>query len=77
MPSAQLAPAGNAEVVWQDRDKKHKGWSVHLHVGEEVIKYPHPDADRGTGDAELVSLAVEDAKADGYELNPAAVKVTR
>jgi hypothetical protein len=77
MTSAQLAPAGSAEVVWQDRDKKHKGWTVHLHVGEEVIKYPHPDSDRGTGDAELVSLAVEDAKADGYELNPAAVKVTR
>jgi len=77
MPSAQLAPAGSAEVVWQDQDRKHKCWNVHLHVGEEVIKYPHPDADRGTGDAELVSLAVEDAKTDGYELNPAAVKVTR
>jgi hypothetical protein len=77
MPSAQLAPAGSAEVVWLDRDKKHRGWTVHLHVGEEVIKYPHPDADRGTGDAELVSLAVEDAKADGYDLNPGAVKVTR
>jgi hypothetical protein len=77
MTSAQLAPAGSAEVVWQDRDKKHKGWTVHLHIGSEVIKYPHPDSDRGTGDAELVSLAVEDARNDGYELNPAAVKVTR
>jgi hypothetical protein len=77
MTSAQLAPAGSAEVVWQDQDKKHKGWTVHLYVGSEVIKYPHPDSDRGTGDAELVSLAVEDAKNDGYELNPAAVKVTR
>jgi hypothetical protein len=77
MTSAQLAPAGSAEVVWQDQDKKHKGWTVHLHIGSEVIKYPHPDSDRGTGDAELVSLAVEDAKNDGYELNPAAVKVTR
>ena len=77
MTSAQLAPAGNAEVVWQDRDKKHRGWTVHLHVGAEVIKYPHPDAGKGAGDAELVSLAVEDAKADGYELNPAAVRVSR
>jgi hypothetical protein len=77
MTSAQLAPAGSAEVVWRDQDKKHKGWTVHLHIGSEVIKYPHPDSDRGTGDAELVSLAVEDAKNDGYELNPAAVKVTR
>ena len=77
MPSAQLAPAGSAEVVWQEHDKKHKGWSVHLHIGSEVIKYPHPDADRGTNDAELVSMAVDDAKGDGYELNPAAVKVMR
>jgi hypothetical protein len=77
MTSAKLAPAGSADVVWQDRDKKHKGWTVHLHVGAEVIKYPHPDSDRGTGDADLISLAVEDAKEDGYELNPAAVKVTR
>lgn len=76
MPSAQLAPAGSAEVVWQ-QDKKHKGWTVHLHVGEEVIKYPHPDAGRDTSDAELASLAVRDAKEDGYELNPAAVKVMR
>jgi hypothetical protein len=77
MTSAQLAPAGSAEVVWQDQDKKHKGWAVHLHVGEEVIKYPHPHADRGTSDAILISLAVEDAKEDGYELNPSAVKVVR
>jgi len=77
MTSAQLAPAGGAEVVWQDRDKKRSGWTVHLHIGSEVIKYPHPDSERGTGDAELVSLAVEDAKNDGYELSPAAVKVTR
>jgi hypothetical protein len=77
MPSAELAPAGSAEVVWQDQDRKHKGWSVHLHVGEEVIKYPHPDAGRGTSDAELVSLAVQDAKDDGYDLNPSAVRVLR
>jgi hypothetical protein len=77
MMSAQLAPAQSAEVVWQDRDRKHRGWSVHLHVGAEVVKYPHPNADKSAGDAELVSLAVADAKSDGYELNPAAVKVMR
>lgn len=77
MMSAQLAPAQSAEVVWQDRDKKHKGWTVHLHIGAEVIKYPHPDSGKDAGDAELVSLAVEDAHSDGYELNPAAVKVLR
>ena len=74
--TAQTAPAQSAEVVWQE-DKKHKGWTVHLHIGAEVIKYSHPDEERGKGDAELVSLAVEDAKSDGYELNPASVKVKR
>jgi hypothetical protein len=76
MMSAQLAPAQSAEVVWQE-DKKHKGWTVHLHIGAEVIKYGHPDSSRGTDDAELISLAVEDAKSDGYQLQPAAVKVMR
>ena len=77
MTSPQLAPAGSAEVVWQDRDRKHKGWTVHLHIGAEVIKYPHADANQNTADAELISLAVADARNDGYELNPGAVKVKR
>lgn len=77
MPSAQLAPAQNAEVVWNSQDKKHKGWTVHLHIGAEVIKHSHPGSNHDTGDAELVSMAVEDARNDGYELNPTAVKVMR
>jgi hypothetical protein len=76
MSSAQLAPASSAELVWQE-DKKHKGWTVHLHIGEEVIKYSHPDAGHDTADAELISLAVEDARQDGYSLNPDSVKITR
>ena len=76
MTSPQLLPASSAEVVWQE-DKKHKGWTVHLHIGAEVIKHGHPDAGRETADAELVGLAVQDAKDDGYDLNPAAVKVMR
>lgn len=74
--TSQLAPASSAELVWQE-DKKHKGWTVHLHIGAEVIKYPHRDSGRDTADTELISLAVEDARNDGYELNPAAVKITR
>ena len=76
MTSAQLAPAQSAEIVWQE-DKKHKAWTVHLHIGAEVIKYPHPDSRRETTDAELISLAVDDAKNDGYDLSPAAVKIMR
>lgn len=76
MSSAQMAPAQSAEVVWQE-DKKHKGWTVHLQIGSEVIKYPHPDTAQETTDAELVSMAVEDARSDSYELDPASVKITR
>jgi len=76
MSSAQLAPAQSADVVWQE-DKKHKGWTVHLHIGAEVIKYPHPASGQNTSDAELAAMAVEDARSDGYELNPGAVKVAR
>jgi len=74
--TSQLAPAQSAEIVWQE-DKKHKGWTVHLHIGAEVIKYPHPDSGRDTADVELVSLAVSDAKSDGYELDPGKVKIAR
>jgi hypothetical protein len=77
MTSAQLTAAGSAEVIWHEDDKKHKGWTVHLHIGSEVIKHSHPNAKHDTADSELVTLAVEDAKDDGYELNPAAVKVVR
>ncbi len=74
-----MTPAHSAEVVWQNHDKKHKGWTVHLQVGAEVIKYPppHPGPGQNAADAELISLAVSAARDDGYELNPAAVKITR
>jgi hypothetical protein len=76
MTPAQLAPAQSADIVWQE-DKKHKGWTVHLHVGAEVIKYSHPHAAGTAPDAELIALAVADAKDDGYHLPPAAVKIGR
>jgi len=71
-----LAPAQSAEIVWQEHEKKHKGWNAHVHVGAEVIKY-HLPPDRGAADSELISAAVQAAHDDGYELNPASVKVTR
>jgi hypothetical protein len=76
MTSPELAPAQSAELVWQE-DKKHKGWTVHLQIGAEVIKHSHPDSALDTADAELVSMAVADAQNDGYVLNPAAVKIKR
>jgi hypothetical protein len=75
----ELATAQSAEVVWQSGDKKHKGWTVHLKVGSDVIKYspPEPGPDQSAADPELVSLAVKGAQDEGYELNPGAVKITR
>ena len=75
----KMTPAQSAEVVWQNHDKKHRGWTVHLQVGAEVIKYPapHPGPDQNAADTELVSLAVKAAQEDGYELNPAVVKIKR
>jgi hypothetical protein len=79
MTSAPRIPVQSAEVIWQEHDKKHKGWTVHLQAGEEVIKYPppQPGPGRDAADAELVSLAVHAAAEDGYDLDAAAVKITR
>jgi hypothetical protein len=76
MTPAERAPAQSADVFWSENDKKHKGWTVQLHVGEEVIKY-HLPPDRNAADTELVSLAVNAANEDGYALDPAAVKIKR
>jgi len=76
MTPAQLPLAQSAEIVWQDQDKKHRGWNVHLHVGAEVIKY-HLPPDRKAADSDLISLAVKAAEDDGYQLKPDTVKVTR
>jgi hypothetical protein len=78
MTGTQLAPAQRAEVDWQEGDRKHKGWTAHLYVGAEVIKYHLAEAgDRSAADAQLVSLAVKAAQDDGYALEPAAVTIKR
>ena len=71
-----LSPAQSAEVNWQEGDRKHRGWTAHLHVGAEVIKY-HLAAQQPAADGELVSQAVQSALEDGYELRPEAVKIAR
>ena len=76
MTPAEMAPAQSAEVSWNAHDKKHKGWTAQLHVGAEVIKY-RLSPGQNAADTELISLAVNAAKEDGYDLNPAAVKVKR
>jgi len=79
MTAAPRTPAQSAEVIWDEHDKKHRGWSVHLQVGAETIKYPppHPSPPPDASDAELVSMAVQAASDDGYELQPSAVRIKR
>ncbi len=73
-----MTPADRAEIVWQEADRKKRGWQIRLYVGEEVIKYRPGDAtDRAAPDDLLRSAAVDAARLDGYELNPAAVSIQR
>lgn len=65
--------ANNARVEWNEA---HKRWEVHITVGEEVIKRPISKAAAESGDkAALKELAIQTAKDEGYELDPAAVTV--
>ena len=64
--------ADSAQVNW-DAPKKH--WSVRVKIGEEVIRRTIPKIPRSAADDVLRSAAVETAKADGYEVDPAKVDI--
>jgi hypothetical protein len=64
--------ADSSEVNW-DADKKR--WTVRVKVGEEVIRRPLLKTPRNAAEEVLRSLAVETAKADGYDLDPATVAI--
>jgi hypothetical protein len=66
--------ADSAKVDW-DPDKKQ--WHVRVQTGEEVIKRRLPKTPRDAGEEVLRSLAVETARADGYDVDPASVAVAR
>jgi hypothetical protein len=66
--------ADTAEVDW-NADKKH--WEVRVKLGEEVIKRPLPKTPHEAADEELRVLAVQTARDDGYEVDPAAVGIQR
>jgi hypothetical protein len=64
--------ADSAEVNW---DAQKKRWSVRVKIGEEVIRRPIESVPKGAGDDVLRTAAVETAKADGYEVDPAKVAI--
>ena len=64
--------ADSSEVNW-DADKKR--WTVRVKVGEEVMRRPLLNTPRNAAEEVLRSLAVETAKADGYDLDPANVAI--
>ena len=74
-----MTPADRAEIVWLNIDRKKRGWQIRLYIGEEVIKYRPPVAatDPSASEESLRSAAVEAARLDGYDLNPAAVTIQR
>jgi hypothetical protein len=64
--------ADSAQVNW-DTQKKH--WSVRVKIGEEVIRRPIPAIPQSAGDDVLRSAAVETAKDEGYQMDPAKVAI--
>jgi hypothetical protein len=69
-----LVRASSATV---ERDAKNGNWHVHIIVGAEVIKRPLPKSDQNASDEELRSAAVQTAKDEGYEVDPATIKIVK
>ena len=71
-----MMKADSASVNW-DPDKK--AWRVRIQVGEEVIKRPASGhkLQRDAADDVLRTAAVDTARADGYEIDSAAVAIVR
>ena len=66
-----MLSADSAQVNW-DTDKKH--WSVRVKIGEEVIRRAIK-VPQTAGDDALRTAAVQAARDDGYEVDPAKVAI--
>lgn len=62
--------ANNARVEW---DEARKRWEVHIQIGAEVIKRPISKVAAESGDAALKELAIQTARDEGYEVDPATI----
>ena len=66
--------ATKATVDW---DTHKKQWHVRVQIGEEVIKRPLENTGQDANEEALRSKAVEAAKDEGYEVDPAQVAIVR
>ena len=66
--------ANNARVDW---DEAKKRWEVHIQIGAEVIKRPMSKCAADSGENVLRDVAIQTAKDEGYEIDPAAVTVVQ
>ena len=66
--------ATKATVDW---DAHKKQWHVRVQIGEEVIKRALEKTAQDANEEALRSQAVETAKAEGYEVDPAQVAIVR
>jgi hypothetical protein len=74
MEVSTVIQATKASVDW---DAQKKQWHVRVQIGEEVIKRPLEKTPQDANEAALRSKAVETAKDEGYDVDPATVAIVR
>ena len=67
-----MVQANSAKVEFNS-DKKR--WEVHIYVGAEVVKRPIAKPTGESGKEVLTREAVQTARDEGYELDPANVAI--
>lgn len=65
---------GEAKVEWNAAKKQ---WQVVIQVGAEVIRRPCPKSPQDAAEADLRNVAVQTARDEGYDVDPASVEVVR
>ena len=63
-----------AKVEWNAAKKQ---WQVVITVGGEVIRRPCPKNPQDAAETDLRNVAVQTAKDEGYDVDPASVAVVR
>ena len=67
-----MIKATKASVDW---DAHKRQWHVRVQIGEEVIKRPLDKTAQDANEESLRSKAVETAKDEGYDVDPATIEI--